>query len=71
MKQGAEVIIVPTYWLATDITERGLKYDPECVAALPGTKRLESLLQWLGRSFFPGFDGHNKSLRERMRRCLC
>jgi hypothetical protein len=52
MKQGAEVIIVPTYWLATDITERGLKYDPEYAAALPGAKQLQCFYSGSGEASF-------------------
>jgi predicted amidohydrolase len=33
MQQGAEVIIIPTYWLATDITDVGMKHDPKFVCA--------------------------------------
>lgn len=29
MIQGVDLIIVPTYWVADDLTDEGRKHDPE------------------------------------------
>lgn len=32
--QGVELVIVPSYWVADDITDAGMKHDAELVSAL-------------------------------------